>query len=208
MAWAPDYITDDQLKEYEQIPDELDDDQVAWAITTASGAVNGTCRRQFGLLDVAEQRRYTPRWSGRRGRWWVWVDDFQTVTGLLVHVDLDGDEVFTDLVDGVVRKLPLNAAGMARPWERLVLPAGVQLCGAEGEVAVTARWGWTTVPTAVEQATALQASRLLARRSSPYGIAGSPEAGSEMRLLARVDPDVRVSLAAHPSYIREEHVIA
>jgi len=43
-------------------------------------------------------------------------------------------------------------------------------------------------------ATVLQANRLLKRRHAPFGVAGSPELGSELRLLARVDPDVAVSL--------------
>lgn len=204
MAWAPDYITPVQLKAYEQISDTVDDAQVAWAITTASRAIDGTCNRQFGLVAVAEQRRYTPRWSPDRGRWVVTVDDFQTAAGLLVHLDLDGDEAFTDVVTGALRKLPLNASQIARPWEKIVLPDGIDLSGSEGEVAVTVQWGWTAWPVAVEQACALQASRLLARRSSPYGIAGSPDVGSEMRLLAKVDPDVQVSLSAHPTYIRKK----
>ncbi|NIL59971.1 phage gp6-like head-tail connector protein, partial [Salinispora arenicola] len=63
-----------------------------------------------------------------------------------------------------------------------------------GELTITAPWGWPAIPTAVVLATQLQASRLLTRRDSPYGVAGSPQDGSEMRLLARVDPDVEVVL--------------
>jgi hypothetical protein len=61
-------------------------------------------------------------------------------------------------------------------------------------VTISAVWGWDEVPTTVEQATLLQASRFHARRFSPYGVAGSPEAGSEMRLLAKLDPDVELAL--------------
>jgi hypothetical protein len=121
------------------------------------------------------------------------VDDFQTTTGLVVNLDLDDDGTYSDAVTGF-RKLPLNAQQKGRPWEHLVLPDGVDVCGEEGEVGVTVAWGWTTVPVAVEQATALQASRFLARRNAPFGVAGSPETGSEIRLLAKVDPDVAVSL--------------
>jgi hypothetical protein len=64
-------------------------------------------------------------------------------------------------------------------------------------VRVTALWGWSAVPPAIEQATLLQASRLLIRRDSPYGVAGSPEAGTEIRLLARLDPDVDVAVAPY-----------
>ena len=62
---------------------------------------------------------------------------------------------------------------------------------------VTARWGWAAVPSTIKQATLLQASRLLARRDAPFGIAGSPDVGSEIRLLARVDPDVAVAVAPY-----------
>jgi hypothetical protein len=47
----------------------------------------------------------------------------------------------------------------------------------------------------VEQATLLQASRFHARRFSPYGVAGSPELGSELRLLAKLDADVELALS-------------
>lgn len=209
MAWAPDYITAAQLKAFEYISDTVDDAQVAWAITTSSRAVDNACsdghERQFGLVAAAEERRYTPRWSPRRCRWVVDVDDFQTVTGLLVNLDLDEDGTFSDAVTGFT-KLPLNAAAKGRPWEQIVIPDTYtsDLCGAEGEVAVTAKYGWTTVPVAVEQATALQASRFLARRGAPFGVAGSPEAGSEVRLLARVDPDVKVSLG---DYVRRKWAV-
>jgi hypothetical protein len=204
MAWAPDYITDDQLKGYQQIVDDVDDAEIAWAITTASRAIDEACGRQFGLVALVEQRRYTPRWSSARGRWVVSVDDFQTVTGLLVHLVDHDDEDVQDLVSGTVRKLPFNATAEGRPWEKLVLPADLAMFGDEGEVAVTARWGWTTVPVAIEQATALQAARFLARRSAPFGVAGSPDTGSEMRLLAKVDPDVKVSVG---TYERHELVV-
>jgi hypothetical protein len=206
MTWAPDYITSSQLKAYDNVSGSADDAQIAWAITTASRAVDGTCsqghERQFGLVAAVEERRYTPTWSPRRGCWIVDVDDFQTVTGLLVNLDLDEDGTFSDAVTGFT-KLPLNAAAKSRPWEQLVLPDtyNSNLCGAEGEVAVTARWGWTTVPVSVEQATGLQASRLLARRHAPFGVAGSPEFGSEVRLLAKVDPDVAVALK---TYVRRK----
>lgn len=58
-----------------------------------------------------------------------------------------------------------------------------------------ASFGLVDVPAVVRQACLIQASRLFARKNSPYGIAGSPEAGSEMRLLDRIDPDVSALLS-------------
>jgi hypothetical protein len=61
-------------------------------------------------------------------------------------------------------------------------------------VKVTATFGWTAVPDAVKLACLIQASRLFARRHSPFGILGSPETGGELRLLERLDADLVVSV--------------
>jgi hypothetical protein len=56
------------------------------------------------------------------------------------------------------------------------------------------------VPSAVKQACLIQASRFFTRRYAPFGVAGSPESGSEMRLLAKVDPDVAVILGPYVTW--------
>jgi len=61
------------------------------------------------------------------------------------------------------------------------------------------------VPTTVKQATLLQASRVFARREAPFGVAGSPDMGSELRLLEKVDPDVAVMLVP---YVRNRVKVA
>jgi hypothetical protein len=192
MAWAPDYLTETEFTEdYKGLADvDLNGDEtvIAWAITTASRSVDDHCTqghdRQFGKTDEPEERLYTATWSPDRGRWVVEMDDFHGA----VTVTVAGEAVIGSLA------LPLNAAKKSRPWEKLVLPKGTVLAGEEGEVSATATWGWASIPVAVKQATALQANRLLFRRSSPQGVAGSPETGSEVRLLSKVDPDVAVSL--------------
>lgn len=197
MAWEPDYATLAELREYAtSSADPVDDAQIQLALTAASRAVDGFCRRQFGLVAAPEERRYTPTWSATRRRWVVEVDDFMTTTGMVVNLDLDDDDTFDDAVTGFT-KLPFNAPMKGRPWERLVLPesSNGNLSGKEGEVAAVVRWGWTTVPVVPKQATLLQGSRFLIRRDSPYGVTGSPDAGTgELRLLSRVDPDVAVML--------------
>lgn len=73
------------------------------------------------------------------------------------------------------------------------------LCLAAATEAVDMACGTTNaqfspVPSMVKLATQLQASRWAKRRDAPFGIAGSPEMGSELRLLARLDPDVEILL--------------
>lgn len=188
MAWQPSYVSVAELASFVRIGDAVDDVQLGLAIGAASRSIDRHCNRQFGVVAAAEERSYTACWDRRRGRWLIHVDDLMTVTGLTVTVDAGAIEDFV--------LEPVNAAQKARPWETLVVSpeSAVKPSSDEYGVTVEALWGWTTVPDPVKQATLLQASRLFSRRGSPYGIAGSPEQGSELRLLARVDVDVAVSL--------------
>lgn len=191
MAWKPDYVTTLELKSELKITYADDDAWIALVIGAASRAVDRHCRRQFGVLSAATERVYlNATYRAERGLWVVDVDDLMTTDGLLV-------EAAGSAVVGTVLLEPRNAAADGRPWERMALPSGVPSSWPTGdrEVAVTAKWGWTAVPVAVKAATMLQASRFYSRRDSPYGVAGSPDVGSEVRLLAKVDPDVAVSLA-------------
>jgi hypothetical protein len=193
MAWAPDYITGEQLGDELRIDDDLDDAQLGRWATAASRAVDDHCKRQFGQLDAPEARFYTPRYSRRRG-WLVSIDDTMVAPTEVAVVQAEAG-VFVAVTGSVMR--PLNAVAKDRPWTELALPDSAAVgsfFGGQGSVRVTSQWGWTAVPTEVVEASMLQGARFAARRESPYGIAGSPDAGSEMRLLARVDPDVAVSL--------------
>jgi hypothetical protein len=197
MGWQPSYTTTEDLASFVRIGDTADDVQLGLAISASSRAIDQRCRRQFGAVAAVEARDYTARWSRSRGGWLVPVDDFQTSTGLEVAVDEDGDGTH-ELEVTTHRLRPSNAASAGVPWTELLIPVLSGTVGptpyGPGAVRVTALWGWTAIPPAIEQACLLQASRLLSRRDSPYGIAGSPDTGSEMRLLSRLDPDVAVAV--------------
>lgn len=187
MAWAPDYATPSEVKAYVRVDDDLDDVQVALAIAAASRAVDQHCGRQFGAVDTAEERHFSAVWDRRRSRWLVEVDDFAD------------DAITVQVAGGAITPVtfePVNAGVKGRPWQRLVVDSSASVVPTveRDSVSVTAVWGWASVPTPVKQATLLQASRFLARRDSPFGVAGSPTLGSELRLLARVDVDVAVIL--------------
>lgn len=188
MTWAPDYVELDQFKDYVGIPDNADDQFISLWITTVSGNVNDFCGRQFGQTDTAEDRFYTPFYDRHLGKWLCDIDDVQDVTGLAIETD-DGTAVpaHTSSVDGY-RLLPRNAAAKGRPYEQL------QLDYATGDLAVNVKFGWSAQPGAVSEGVLLQGARLNARRRSPFGIAGSPTEGTQVRLLAQLDPDFRTSL--------------
>ncbi len=196
MAWAPDYVTTAELKTVMGISDSADDASLALAISAASRAVDRYTNRQFGIVAAAETREYTAEWDRRRfgafgsGRWIVRHDDISSpaVTGLAATVAAGSIDVYA--------LKPANAADASRPYEYMVIdPTSTHRpIGSEDEVSITARWGWNAVPDAVKQATTIQALRFFKRKDAPFGVAGSPDLGSELRLLAKVDPDVAVIL--------------
>lgn len=185
MAWKPDYITSAEAKLFADDSTSAHNADWAVAVTAASRAIDGHCNRQFGKVDSAIERLYTPWYDAQRCRWIIEVDDFMTTTSLVLEI---GGEATIEF-----RKEPVNAAADGMPWTQLVLDpatASVVPTGDEYEASVVAIWGWTSVPSAVSEAARLQVNRLASRRQSPFGVAGSPDAGSEVRLLSRLDPDV------------------
>lgn len=195
MAWAPDYASVAELKAAlaPGITDALDDVALQLAVTAASRAIDRSCGRQFGKLDAPAVRYYTPTSAGRPA---VVIDDLMDPTGLVVRVE-DGGGSFGDplVLDTGYRLFPWNAAADGRPWTMLVGVAPTRFPTRERAVEVAARWGWSAVPAVIKQACLLQASRLFKRKDAPFGILGSAELGSELRLLDRLDPDVAVLLA-------------
>jgi hypothetical protein len=69
-------------------------------------------------------------------------------------------------------------------------------------VQVTGVWGWSAVPTAVKQATIIQAMRIFKRLDSPLGVISSPDTGY-FRVSNRIDPDVAMLLN---SYRKTRHL--
>ncbi|NUO56028.1 MAG: phage gp6-like head-tail connector protein [Hamadaea sp.] len=168
------------------VEDAVDDYAIGLAITAASRAVDRHCGRQFGKTDTPVARVFQGFWDYGSGGYAVDTLDFMTTVGLVV----EGSAV---IPSSAYTLTPRNAEADGRPYDRILLASG----GRVGDVTVTATWGWTVVPKAVEQATAIQALRFLKRKDSPFGVAGSPDAGSELRLLAKVDPDVAVALGPY-----------
>lgn len=199
MSWAPDYATLTEAKNFVRVSDTDDDVEIQLALTAASRAVDRATNRQFGQSAAPEDRFYTAVWDRKLRRWVIRIDDLMTVSGLTVHYDTDGSGDYADMIDDFQLR-PVNAAAEGRPWTEIVVrPTSTTTPGnAESGVEVHGTFGWSSVPATIKSATLLQASRFLSRRDSPFGVAGSPDTGSEMRLLPKLDPDV--ALQVRPYY--------
>jgi len=181
MAWAPDYATTAELKAFCRVTDSIDDVQFALAVTAASRIVDSFCGRQFGKVSMSTSWTFPVEYDRHQGGWVAVIEDLSSATGLVVTVA--GTAVAsTDYTLG-----PARSPDKSRPYSTVLLTDY-----AETVTMASDAWGWASVPTPIKQATLLQGSRLMVRRDSPFGVAGSPDTGGELRLLARVDPDVAV----------------
>lgn len=194
MAWQPDYVSAAEAADFIRVNDSLDAVEIALYASTAARIVDAVCHRQFGLLATPAEWIYTPRWDKKIQRWIAVVDDVATTTGMVVELDGTATTDFT--------LTPVNAVAQGQVWTQLRFGQSVTASGELDSLSLTAAFGWPAVPDQVLLATRLQLSRLSIRRDSPYGIAGSPADGSEQRLLALADPDVRVSLRSLVRLVR------
>lgn len=194
MAWAPDYASLAELKHAlaPGITDTADDAELTLALSAASRAIDSYCGRQFGQTAGAVPRYYQSTSAGTAA---VVIDDLMDLTGLVVKTGDGGGTFPTTLtLNSQVRLFPWNAVADGRPYTMIVGFGGTRWTRGERTVEVTARWGWSAVPAVVKQAALLQAARIFRRKDAPFGILGSPEIGSEIRLLSALDPDVAVLL--------------
>lgn len=206
MAIANGYCTLAEVKGFVGIPagDTADDTLLELAVESASRAIDAFTDRRFWVDSAVVARYYT-----------VTADDealeipdgITTTTGLLVKTDEDGDGVYetTWTLNTDFRLEPVNAAADGLPWTRIVAVGDRLFPRSTGSttddyyraVEVTSKGGWTTVPSPVKQACLIQAARLWKRKDAPFGVAGSVDLGSELRLLSALDPDVQVLLGAY-----------
>jgi hypothetical protein len=82
--------------------------------------------------------------------------------------------------------LPTDAPTRGWPYDSIKLPFGTLMN--DGQLAVTAQFGWPDVPDDIIWAHQMQANRLYRRKGSPEGIAGSAEWG--LTRIPALDPDV------------------
>lgn len=188
------YATLAELKTFVGIPvlDVQDDTALQLALDAASTQVDNWTDRVFTADATVTTRDYTVAEVGSLD-----VDPISTLTGLVVATDDNGDGTFetTWTVGTDFRVEPTNATAAGVPWDRIVAlgPRWFPKNTYRPTVRVTAKFGWPggVVPQAVKLATLIQASRLFKRKDAPFGVAGSVEFGSELRLLNELDRDAQ-----------------
>jgi hypothetical protein len=185
VAITQGYATLTDVKNALRITDALDDSLLETAIESASRMIDGYTARTFSNAGTAV-RNFAATDSLT-----CIIDDAISVTKVETTDEI-GDS-YTEWAATDYQLEPLNSRsdGLYMPYTglRAVNEYLFPVLDQQALVKVTAVWGWASIPTAIKQATIIQASRLFKRLDSPLGVAGFGDMGA-IRVGRYLDPDV------------------
>ncbi len=181
------YITLVELRDWIRLSDNVTDtnDKLEACIVAAEAFIDAHCGRTF--VATAEDATAEARiFQSDR------VDDFSTVTDLVVETSLDRITWQPRTIDTEFWVGPDSTSAFADAfWQINPLPY-VDWCGRF--IRVTAQWGWPTVPDAVKMSTKLVAHLLVKRAGDPYAVAQIGDMPSRVR---RDDPQAIAMLSPY-----------
>lgn len=187
MAITNGYASLNQIKAALRITDAVDDALLEMAVESASRMIDGYSERYFYSGGTATRYFYT------EDPYVVQTDDFRTITSLKTSSDADGVyDITWAATDYQLEPMNDFHGGLPWPYTRIRAVGDYTFpTTPENTVEVVASYGWPNVPTAITQATVIQASRIFKRLDSPLGVAGFGDVGV-MRVSSSLDPDVRM----------------
>ena len=183
------YSTVATLKVRLAITDTTDDTTLGLVLSGVSRAIDGHCGQFFYRDAVASIRYYTAI-----DRDTVFVDPLVSVTTLATDSALDRTYSTTWAATDY-DLLPMNVAAGDKPftWIETAPDGDYNFPLRARGVKLTAVYGWPAIPAAIAEAALLWSERIYKRKDAPFGVLAFPEAG-EMRLLEKMDPDVKTLL--------------
>ena len=202
MAITNGYCALSEIKTYIGLSGSGQDTNLESAVESASREIDQYCGRIF-YETTSQVRTYTPT-----NRYELEVDDISTVTGLVVKLDTndDGsyDKTLTINTDFIVS--PVNRSNVLDQNQPITMLKILDKRSSErfdvdiiNNVQVTAKYGFSSVPSAIKQATFLQATRLFKRKDSPFSTYGNPQTGTA-ELFNRFDPDALKLIKGYTKY--------
>lgn len=191
MAITNGYCTLAQVKASARIDDSVDDDLLELAVESASREIDRATERNFYNAGTAT------RIFVARDSYICEIDDLVSIEHLKTDPEGDGNYTVTwSSGDYVLEPLNGLSGGIAHPYTQIRARDTYLFPLENGEplVEVKGVWGWSSVPTAITQATVILASRIYKRNDSPLGVAGFGDLG--VIRVGSLDPDVEALI--HP----------
>ena len=188
------YRTVSELKGWLGLSGSGQDTNLGYALDAATAAIDAYAGRQFDIDGAVVTRLYDCEYMD-----YAEVDDIATSTGLIVKtLNADGsvNETLTLNTDYYLAPYNADKVEPVMPFTKIIMAiekSGKVLPTEHRQgLSVTAKFGFSAVPDAIEQATLIQASRFFQRKNSPMGFSGNPETGQPaVVFLSELDPDVK-----------------
>tara|TARA_R110002020_G_scaffold55503_2_gene153925 strand:+ start:971 stop:1594 length:624 start_codon:yes stop_codon:yes gene_type:complete len=193
---ANQYVDKADLKTYIGLSGTGQDTNIDNAIDGASRLIDKICGRHFWQDSSVTDKFYTPI-----NEYYLEIDDMSTTTGLVVKTDTNDDGTHN-------KTLTLDTDFVLKPFNPQVHKISsttyyypqteIHILGTRTSerfdpkiiknVKVTAKFGWSAVPEAIQQATLIQATRLWKRKDTPFNVFGNEQTGQK-ELFNKFDPD-------------------
>jgi hypothetical protein len=189
-------VTLDALKEYLKEPtsSQRHDETLGFALDAASEKIRDYCDRIFTKDDTADTPSATVRTFVATSPYRLLVRDFYDTTDLVVKTDTTDNGTY-DTTWTVTTDYMAGPFDQRDGWPYYTIEAvGSRTfpVSRRPTVQVTAFYGWSAVPDAVEQTCLELAAELWKRGDAPFGVVGVDDFGtvqtatSDMRLLSRL----------------------
>ena len=184
------------VKSAMNIFDSTDDSRLELAVEAASRMIEADCNRRF-YQDAGVSARIFSALSGVL----VLTDDISTTTGLIVKTDTGFDGTYGQTWTAADYQLePLNGIVDGQSWPYTQIRAVESLTWpysrTRAVVQVTARWGWSAVPTAVKQAAIIQSISVFKSVEAPFGALGLADTGI-LRIRSGLHPSAAMLVAPY-----------
>lgn len=195
MAITNGYCTLAEVKASLRISDSVDDTLLELAVESASRSIDEFAGRVFYSIGTAV------KYFAADTDEYVRIDDLLTITEL--KTDDNADNTYGQTWSSTDYQLePLNNS---YPVDGVISPITAirarntkyfPILNGQALVKVTGTWGYSSVPTAIKQATVIQAARYFKRNDSPLGVLSAPDLGY-IRVGSRLDPDVEMMISGY-----------
>jgi len=196
---ADQYVDKNDVKNRIGLSGAGQDDNIDNAINAASRQIDAICDRYFYQDSAVNIKYYTPT-----NGFYLFTDDISTTTGLIVQLDTTDngtyDTTLTLNTDFILKpnnpkinritgettyywpytELEILATRSSERFDNLI----------QRNVKITAKFGWSSIPDAIKEATIIQATRLWKRKDTPFNIFGNEQTGQQ-ELFSKMDPDAK-----------------
>jgi hypothetical protein len=185
MAITNGYATLSDVKAALRITDAIDDTLLETAIESASRMIDGYTARTFSNAGTA-----TRNFAATDDLNLI-IDDAISISEVASTDEIGDSYTVWKVTDYQLEPLNSRSDGLYMPYTgiRAVNDYAWPVVDQQALCRITGVWGWPSIPTAIKQATIIQASRLYKRLDSPLGVAGFGDMGA-IRVGRYLDPDV------------------